>query len=81
LRAELGLLDALGFGPEVAFGSLAQPSGRLMRLWAAVASVDGERLVRSDLTGPLDEPELLGASVAGQLTQRGAGIVLEGAAS
>jgi len=81
LRAELALLDALGFGPEVAFGSLAQPSGRLMRLWAAVASVDGERLVRSDLTGPLDEPELLGASVARQLMQRGAGIVLEGAVS
>jgi porphobilinogen deaminase len=52
-----------------------------MRLWAAVASVDGERLVRSDLTGPLDEPELLGASVARQLMQRGAGIVLEGAVS
>jgi hydroxymethylbilane synthase len=81
LRAELALLDALDFGPEVAFGSLAQPSGRLMRLWAAVASVDGRRLVRSDLTGPLDEPELLGASVARQLTQRGASIVLEAAAS
>lgn len=81
LRAELALLDALGFGPEVALGSLAQPSGRLMRLWAAVASVDGERLVRSDLTGPLDEPELLGASVARQLTRRGAGIVLGAVAS
>ena len=81
LRAELALLDALDLGPDVAFGSLAQPSGRLMRLWAAVASIDGERLVRSDLTGPLDEPELLGASVARQLVRRGADLVLEEAAS
>jgi hydroxymethylbilane synthase len=81
LRAELALLDALDFGPEVAFGSLAQPSGRLMRLWAAVASVDGKRLVRSDLTGPLDEPELLGTSVAKQLLRRGADVALEGASS
>jgi hydroxymethylbilane synthase len=81
LRAELALLDALELGPEVAFGSLAQPSGRLMRLWAAVASFDGTRLVRSDLTGPLDEPELLGTSVARQLLQRGADIVVEAKAS
>jgi hydroxymethylbilane synthase len=80
LRAELALLDALDFGPEVPFGSLAQPSGRLMRLWAAVASAGGTRLVRSDLTGPLDEPEILGASVARQLTQRGAHVVVEAAA-
>ncbi|HUF75614.1 MAG TPA: hypothetical protein VMM35_05015 [Longimicrobiales bacterium] len=80
LRAELALLDALDFGPDVAFGSLAQPSGRLMRLWAAVASPDGKRLVRSDLTGPLDEPELLGAAVARHLMARGADIVLQEAA-
>lgn len=79
LRAELALLDALELGPHVPFGSLAQPSGRLMRLWAAVASPDGKRLVRSDLTGPLDEPELLGTSVARQLLQRGADIVLRAA--
>jgi hydroxymethylbilane synthase len=81
LRAELALLDALELGPEVALGSLAQPSGRLMRLWAAIASSDGLRLVRSDLTGPLDEPELLGTSVAKQLLRRGADVVLQGAAS
>jgi len=79
LRAELALLDALEIGPEVAFGSLAQPSGRLMRLWAAVASVDGKRLVRADLTGPLDEPEALGIAVARQLLRRGADIALAGA--
>jgi hydroxymethylbilane synthase len=80
LRAELALLDALDAPAEVALGSLAQPSGRMMRLWAAMASADGTRFVRSDLTAPLDEPELLGASVARQLRTRAGGVLL-GAAS
>jgi hydroxymethylbilane synthase len=79
LRAELALLDALEIGPEVPFGSLAQPSGRLMRLWVAVASADGKRLVRSDITGPLDEPEALGIAVARQLVRRGADVVMTAA--
>lgn len=80
LRAELALLDALDAPPESALGSLAQPSGRMLRLWAAMASADGARFVRSDLTAPLDEPELLGASVARQLRLRAGGVFLEGAA-
>lgn len=78
LRAELALLDALGLDPGAPLGSLAQPSGRWIRLWAAAASVDGDRLVRSDLTGPLDEPEALGSAVARQLVERGVGLVLSG---
>lgn len=81
LRTELALLDALDTGPHAALGSLAQTSGRWIRLWAAAASADGTRLVRSDLTGPLDEPEALGATVAKQLEERGIGIVLEPAGS
>ena len=74
LRAELALLDALRVDPDAALGCVAQPSGRLVRLWAAVASPDGRRFVRSDLTAPLDEAELLGAAVARQLRERGAEI-------
>jgi hydroxymethylbilane synthase len=80
LRAELAFLDALDAPADAALGSLAQPSGRMVRLWAAVASPDGRRLVRSDLTAPLDEPELLGSSVARQLRMRGADIALQGVA-
>jgi hydroxymethylbilane synthase len=78
LRAELALLDALDATPDAALGSLAQASGRWIRLWATLASHDGVRLVRSDLTAPLDEAELLGSSVAKQLMARGADIVLAG---
>lgn len=76
LRAELALVEALGMPEEAPLGSLAQPSGRIMRLWAAVASEDGRRVVRADLTGPLDEPEQLGVSVARALEARGAEVVL-----
>lgn len=76
LRAELSLLDALDASADATLGALAQPSGRSIRLWAAAASPDGRRLVRSDLTGPLDEPEALGMAVARQLTERGIGLVI-----
>jgi len=79
LRAELALVDALDLPSDAPLGSLAQPSGRIMRLWAAIASEDGRRVVRADLTGPLDEPEQLGAAVARALQARGAEIVLSGA--
>lgn len=80
LRAELALLDALEVDHDASLGCLAQPSGRWIRLWAAAASADGRRLVRSDLTGPLDEPEGLGSAGARQLAERGLELVLSSAA-
>jgi len=79
LRAELSLLDALDAPPDSALGCLAQPSGRLVRLWAAIVGSDGRRIARSDQTGPLDEADLLGASVAKQLVRRGADLLFAGA--
>lgn len=81
LRCELALLEALDAGSDEPLGCLAQPSGRWIRLWAAIASPDGRRLVRSDLTGPLDEPEGLGRAVAGELEGRGYRLVALGAES
>jgi hydroxymethylbilane synthase len=75
LRTELALLDALEAASDAPLGCLAQPSGRWIRLWAAAANEDGSRLVRSDLTGALDEPEALGAAVARELDARGYGLV------
>jgi len=75
LRTELALLDAIESLGTTTLGCLAQPSGRWIRLWAAAASSRGDRLVRSDRTGPLDEPESLGASVASELMARGYGLL------
>ncbi|MDE0897963.1 MAG: hypothetical protein OSA81_03005 [Longimicrobiales bacterium] len=76
IRTELALLDALETPTDATIGCLAQPSGRWIRLWAAAASADGTRLVRSDLTGPLDEPEGLGLQAARELNSRGYGLVV-----
>jgi len=76
MRAELALLDALEAEADAPLGSLAQPSGGSIRLWAAAVSNDGRCLVRSDLTGPLDEPEALGGAVAKQLVDRGVRLVM-----
>lgn len=78
LRCELSLLEALGATPDAPLGCLAQPSGRWIRLWAAAASPDGRHLVRSDLTGPLDEPEGLGGAVARELETRGYALAVPG---
>ena len=71
LRAELALLEALQVEADAPVGCLAQTSGRMIRLWAAAVAPDGRRLVRSDRTGPLDEPQALGATVARELEERG----------
>ncbi|MEM7415949.1 MAG: hypothetical protein AAF389_10665 [Gemmatimonadota bacterium] len=75
LRTELALLDALDAPLDSSLGCLAQPSGRWIRLWAAAASEEGRRLVRCDLTRPLDEPESLGSAVAAELRSRGYALV------
>lgn len=80
LRAELALLEALGMDHRSELGCFAQPSGRWIRLWAGAVSGDGRRLVRSDRTGPLDEPEGLGLAVARQLQERGLGLAVEAVA-
>lgn len=81
LRTELALLDAIEEHGTDTLGCLAQPSGRWIRLWAAAASRAGDRLVRSDRTGPLDEPESLGSAVASELLDRGYRLVSEPVAS
>lgn len=75
LEAELALMEALDASGG-AIGAVAQASGRSIRLWAAVASPDGRRLVRADLTGVIEAPDSLGVSVARLLSERGAAQLL-----
>ncbi|HAY76268.1 MAG TPA: hypothetical protein DCY33_00405 [Gemmatimonadetes bacterium] len=71
LRTELALIDAMAQHGTDTLGCLAQPSGRWIRLWAGAVSVAGDRMIRSNRTGPLDEPEGLGVAVADELLARG----------
>ena len=54
----------------------AEIDGASLRLQAMVASADGRQLIREQLSGPVDEPESLGASLADQLLDMGAGELL-----
>ncbi|NIP59511.1 MAG: hydroxymethylbilane synthase [Gemmatimonadetes bacterium] len=74
--AERSLLRALGGGCQMPIAALGLPFDGGLRLWGLVASPDGARLVRSDRTGSIDDPEGLGDEVAEILRERGAREIL-----
>ena len=74
--AERALLARLGGGCQLPLGALAMPFKDRLRLWGLVASPDGRRAVRGDLTGASGEPEELGRRLAELLRRRGADLVL-----
>ena len=76
VSAERTFLGALGGGCQVPIGALGVPYDQKLRLWGLVASPDGRRVVRGDLTGDMDEPRVLGHALADLLRERGAGAVL-----
>jgi hydroxymethylbilane synthase len=76
VTAERSLLEALGGGCEMPIGALGVTYDQRMRLWGLVASPDGRRVVRGDLTGSLSDPEALGHKLADLLRERGAEAIL-----
>ncbi len=78
VRAERALLAALDGGCHVPVGATAVVQGASLRLLGQVTSVDGRRSVRVERTGSPEDPEALGAGVAGELRERGAADLLAG---
>ena len=76
VTAERTFLEALGGGCQVPIGALGVPYDVRMRLWGLVASPDGRRVVRGDLTGSLTDPQELGDRLADLLRERGAESIL-----
>jgi len=76
LAAERACHSALGGGSDSPLGVLAVPHGRWIRIWGMIASADGTRVVRGDLTGSWEEPEQVGEGLAELLSARGAGPLL-----
>ncbi len=74
--AERTLLRRLEGGCQVPIGALGRlREGRLV-LEAVVASLDGTELVRAEGSGPAEQPEALGNSLAVRLLEMGAGEIL-----
>ena len=78
VSAERTFLGALGGGCQVPIGALGVPYDAKLRLWGLVASPDGRRVVRGDLTGSLADPQALGQTLADLLRERGAETILAG---
>jgi hydroxymethylbilane synthase len=76
VTAERTFLEALGGGCQVPIGALGVPYDQRLRLWGLVASPDGRRVARGDLTGSLTDPQELGDRLADLLRERGAEAIL-----
>jgi hydroxymethylbilane synthase len=77
LEAERALVEALGGGCQTPIGALASAvDAGTLELVAAVAALDGKRIVRASARGPRREAAALGASVGRQLIAQGADVIL-----
>lgn len=76
VRAERALSGALSGSCQLPLGSFAQADGGRLRLRGLVASPDGTRLVRAELTGDARAPETLGGELAARLKAQGATEIL-----
>ncbi len=72
-RAVAAHLNADCQSPVATFGVI---TGSTLRLEAMVASPDGRTIIREQISGSIDEPELLGANLASKLQDMGAGELL-----
>jgi hydroxymethylbilane synthase len=77
VRAERGLLAALGGGCQVPIGAYATVTGGRLELLGLVASPDGGAVVRGESQGPASQAESLGRALGGELLERGARRILD----
>ncbi len=76
LDAERAVVTTLGGGCQMPIGAHAIVDGDSMMLTALVASLDGARVLRRDLTGDARDPAALGTRIARDLLDDGAGEIL-----
>jgi hydroxymethylbilane synthase len=77
VAAERALLRELEGGCQIPVGALATVDGDAMRLAGLVASLDGSRVLRQVVEGPVAEAESLGRRVAEALREAGAQTILD----
>jgi len=76
VRAERAVSRALAGSCEVPLGAYAEMQGGQVFLRGFVASPDGTRMARAELTGVAADPEALGLQLADELRRQGASEIL-----
>lgn len=76
VKAERAMNHRLHGGCQVPIAGYATLSDETITLQGLVASVDGKTILKSIITGPSDQPDILGVAVAEALLKQGAGPLL-----
>ncbi len=77
-RAERAFLRSLGGGCQFPIAGHATVAGQTLQLEGLVAKPDGSEIIRDRLSGAPNQAEEIGATLAGQLLERGANSLLHG---
>jgi hydroxymethylbilane synthase len=75
--AERAFLRKLEGGCQVPLAAYARPEGKILRLDGLVGSIDGKRLIRHHVEGPVENAESLGIELAEILLGKGAKEILD----
>jgi hydroxymethylbilane synthase len=76
ITAERALLARLEGGCQVPMGALARVAGDHLTLTAVVCSLDGRRVVRAEVSGPVSDAHALGIEAAERLRRDGAAALI-----
>jgi hydroxymethylbilane synthase len=76
LAAERALVARLGGGCQMPIGAFASEAGSQLRMVATVVSLDGSRVARAEVSGPIADPARVGIDAAEQLLAGGAADIL-----
>jgi hydroxymethylbilane synthase len=76
VRAERAVSRALGGSCQVPLGAYGEIAGGRLRLRGVVASPDGTRVVRGEVSGDPQAPEAAGEALAAELGRQGAAAIL-----
>lgn len=76
LTAERAVVTALGGGCQLPLGAIALHDNGMLRMHGLVASLDGRRVVRREMSGPAGDPAGLGLRLADALAAGGATEIL-----
>lgn len=77
ITAERALLKKLEGGCQIPIGALGTVDGEHLTLRGVVASLDGQELIRDQISGPAQEAAALGEKLAGRLVEMGADRILK----